>query len=220
MYRVVEHFVSINGESKKAGELALFIRFKGCNLECSYCDTMWANEEDCKYTSMTKEEIYNIIKESKVKNVTLTGGEPLIQKDIDKLLAFICKDKSVSVEIETNGTVDIEPFAKIENPPSFTIDYKLPSSGMDKFMKTSSYELLKKSDVVKFVAGTKKDLDVAVNIINKFDLTNKCHVYLSPSYDEITPAQIVDYMKEHNLNNIKLQLQMHKFIWDPKEKGV
>lgn len=81
-YQVVESFVSINGEGRRAGQLALFIRFAGCNLRCSYCDTMWANEPGVAYTWMTKEEIYDLVRESGVENVTITGGEPLLQKDI------------------------------------------------------------------------------------------------------------------------------------------
>ncbi|MCT4595298.1 MAG: putative 7-carboxy-7-deazaguanine synthase QueE [Anaeromicrobium sp.] len=220
MYKVVEHFISINGEGKKAGELALFIRFQGCNLTCSYCDTMWANKGHTKFTFMNKEEIYELIKESKVKNVTLTGGEPLLQDNMYELLEFISKDKSVNIEIETNGSVDISSFSKLDNTPSFTLDYKLPSSNMENLMNTNNYNQLKSSDVVKFVAGTRVDLDRAKEIIKKYDLTNRCHVYLSPSFEEITPGQIVDYMKQNRLNKVKLQLQMHKFIWDPEERGV
>ena len=88
MYNVVEKFVSINGESKFAGQLAVFIRFRGCNLNCVYCDTKWANTADAPAEQMTKEEIYDYIKSTGVRNVTLTGGEPLLQKGIQELLEY------------------------------------------------------------------------------------------------------------------------------------
>ena len=89
--KVVEKFTSINGEGTRAGELAVFIRFKGCNLRCSYCDTMWANEPDCQYKEETPEEILNYVLETGIRNVTLTGGEPLLQKDIRELINLLYK---------------------------------------------------------------------------------------------------------------------------------
>ena len=80
VYQVVEKFVSINGEGRRAGELAVFIRMKGCNLHCSYCDTYWANESDCESTEMTADEIISYIEESRIRNITLTGGEPLLRE--------------------------------------------------------------------------------------------------------------------------------------------
>ena len=89
--QVVEQFVSINGEGKRAGQLALFVRFAGCNLKCEYCDTKWANEKDVPYDSYTAQDLYNQIKERGVTNVTLTGGEPLLQK---LHTVFYCVDKA------------------------------------------------------------------------------------------------------------------------------
>lgn len=82
-YRVVEIFESINGEGKKAGQLAIFIRFQRCNLNCSYCDTRWANREDAPYVTMNEDEIYERVIASGIKNVTITGGEPLLQENIE-----------------------------------------------------------------------------------------------------------------------------------------
>ena len=90
--KVVEKFTSINGEGTRAGELAVFIRFKGCNLRCSYCDTMWANEPECPYKEETPEEILNYVLGTGIHNVTLTGGEPLLQKDIRDLIFFYKQD--------------------------------------------------------------------------------------------------------------------------------
>lgn len=108
-YQVVEKFVSINGEGRRAGELAAFIRFKGCNLQCSYCDTSWANEPGGESERLTKEEILSWIRETGVKNVTLTGGEPLLREGMEELIEAILEDPSQRVEIETNGSVDLKP---------------------------------------------------------------------------------------------------------------
>ena len=127
--KVVEKFVSINGEGTRAGELAVFIRFKGCNLHCSYCDTKWANEAGCPYEEMTPGEICEFVKSIGITNVTLTGGEPLLQKDMGDLVRLLIENGN-RVEIETNGSVDLRPFAEdILRRPVFTMDYKLPSSG-------------------------------------------------------------------------------------------
>ena len=101
-YDVVETFTSINGEGTRAGELAVFIRMKGCNLNCAYCDTKWANESDAPYTSMTEQEILSYVRDSGVRNVTLTGGEPLLRQDMDVLIELLLSDEERRVEIETN----------------------------------------------------------------------------------------------------------------------
>lgn len=219
-FKVAEKFISINGEGVRAGQLAVFIRFTGCNLNCSYCDTRWANQNDAPYEIMSEDEIYDYIKKSDVKNVTLTGGEPLLQPNIIKLLEKLLNDQSVNVEIETNGSVEIKPFSKILNPPSFTMDYKLPSSNMEKFMNTDNFNYIYKDDTVKFVAGSQQDLETAYQIIKKYNLTERCHVYISPVFNAINPQDIVEFMKIHKLNNVNLQLQLHKFIWAPDKKGV
>lgn len=218
-YKVVEKFVSINGEGKKAGMLAIFIRFAGCNLCCSYCDTMWANQKDVEYDLMTEDEIAKYVLEEGIKNVTLTGGEPLLQKDIDKLIAKLT-GLSINVEIETNGSVDLEPFMNITPTPSFTMDYKLPGSLMEDRMNKDNFRWLTKKDTVKFVAGSKEDLLRTKEIIEEFNLTEKCSVYISPVFGKISLSSIVDFMKDNKLNDVNMQLQMHKIIWDPNQKGV
>ncbi|MBR1442016.1 MAG: radical SAM protein, partial [Firmicutes bacterium] len=124
-YKIAEKFISINGEGQKAGELAVFIRFNGCNLACDYCDTKWANMPSSPYDIMTDEEIISYIISTGIKNVTLTGGEPMIQDDIICLLEKLAALDDISVEIETNGSIDLSSAAKIKNRPSFTTDYKL-----------------------------------------------------------------------------------------------
>ncbi len=220
MYKVVEKFVSINGEGRRAGQLAVFIRFKGCNLNCSYCDTRWANEKNASYASMTGEDIYNYIKETKVRNCTLTGGEPLLQDNIGELLKLLAQDKALRTEIETNGSIDLKPFADIENRPYFTMDYKQPSSGMEGQMCLSNFELLKENDMVKFVSGCREDLERAKEIIEKYKLTERCGVILSPVYGAIEPSHMVEFLIENNMNDVNIQLQLHKFIWDKDTRGV
>lgn len=216
--KVAEKFVSINGEGTRAGELAVFIRFKGCNLRCSYCDTGWANEPDCPYTEMSKEEIAAYIMGTGVRNVTLTGGEPLLQKGAQELIELLM-EKGLSVEIETNGSIAISPFIG-KRRPIFTMDYKLPGSGCEEDMFLENFRLLDARDTVKFVSGSLGDLERARYIMEKYSLTERCHVYISPVFGSIEPRDIVDYMLEHHMNDVRLQIQMHKVIWDPDKRGV
>lgn len=125
-YKVAEIFTSINGEGSRAGELAVFIRLCGCNLRCSYCDTMWANSEIVPHREMSAEEIRNAVLKTSVKNITLTGGEPLAAPYVKELLDCLAEEKHLSIEIETNGSMSIREFSTVKNRPIFTIDYKLP----------------------------------------------------------------------------------------------
>lgn len=219
-YKVVEKFVSINGEGTRAGELAVFIRMKGCNLDCRYCDTKWANQEDASYEIMTEEDIRNYIRDTGVKNVTLTGGEPLFRKDMDILIDYLMQDKDRVVEIETNGSVNIKEYASMKNRASFTMDYKLGASGMEEKMCLENFAYLDRRDTVKFVVGSQEDLKRAAEIIEKYALTGKVSVYFSPVFGAIEPEEIVDFMVQNRLNDVRMQLQMHKFIWDPEKRGV
>ena len=216
---VAEKFVSINGEGAKAGELAVFLRFCGCNLNCGYCDTRWANSPEAVPEIQTCEQLVEYVKSTGIKNVTLTGGEPLLQADIAKLIKLL-GENGAEVEIETNGSISLEEFAKIKPRPAFTADYKLPSSGMEKHMLTENYRYLTSKDTVKFVVGDMSDLIRAAEVIKEFNLTDKCHVYFSPVFGQINPESIVEFMKEKNLNGVRLQLQLHKYIWKPDERGV
>lgn len=219
-YKVVEIFESINGEGKKAGQLALFIRFQKCNLNCSYCDTKWANKDDSPYSLMSLEELYKKVVESGIKNITITGGEPLLQENIEIFLKKLAENPEISVEIETNGSINLKKFREIKNGPSFTMDYKLPKSNMEKFMDLENFKYLTKKDTVKFVASDIDDLEIAREIIEKYSLVEKCAVYISPVFGKIELSSIVDFMKKYNMNGVNMQLQIHKIIWDPEAKGV
>ena len=219
--RVAEKFISINGEGTRAGELAVFVRFTGCNLRCSYCDTMWANEPGCPYEDMSPAQICDYVRSTGIKNVTLTGGEPLLQKDMGELIGLLIKECGVRVEIETNGAVDLRPFSELpEGRPVFTMDYKLPSSGYEDRMITENFSVLEAEDTVKFVSGSPADLERAGEIIEKHGLLDRCHVYFSPVFDRIEPVEIVEFMLNKRMNKARIQIQMHKVIWDPDERGV
>lgn len=219
-FKVVEIFESINGEGRRVGQLAIFIRLQKCNLNCSYCDTRWANGDDAPYTLMSEDEIYDRILKSGIKNITLTGGEPFLHKDVEILLEKIGENPNLSLEIETNGSIELEKFSKLKNPPLFTMDYKLPSSKMENKMCLDNFKYLTSKDTVKFVVGTIEDLKKAKEIIERYSLIGKCAVYFSPVFNSIDPIEIVKFMKENRLNGVNLQLQIHKFIWDPESKGV
>ena len=242
-YNVVEHFISINGEGVKAGELAVFVRFKGCNLNCEYCDTRWANTSDVRSESMSIGQIVDEVCKSNINNVTLTGGEPLIQDGIEKLIAELLRREKY-VEIETNGSVDVEKirhdvkkelinnmktrvfndiYDEVEDDMSrlsMTVDYKVRTSGMEHFMKLHNYEVLSPQDTVKFVVSNVDDLMEAKEIIDKYRITENCHVYFSPVFGTIKPAQIVEFMKDNLINRVRIQLQLHKYIWSPDMVGV
>lgn len=218
-FPVVEKFVSINGESICAGEPAVFIRFRGCDLNCSYCDTKWANSISAPAEMLSAKDISSYVESTGITDVTLTGGEPLLQKDIKTLIEMLVSNGH-RVEIETNGAHPIDVLAASECRPVFTLDYKLPSSGMERFMLTDNYKYLDTNDAVKFVSGDINDLEAARAVIERYRLTEKCKVYISPVFGKIEPEQIVDYLIDNKMNGVRLQLQLHKYIWAPDRRGV
>jgi len=219
-FKIVEMFTSINGEGFCAGQLAFFIRLYGCNLDCSYCDTAWANQADTDFTVYTEEEITAAVRDAGIRNVTLTGGEPLLHREVSELIAAIAAVEDVHVEIETNGSIPLDPFMECGDQVSFTMDYKLPGSRMENAMSLRNLRLLRREDTIKFVVSGRADMDRAREIIELYGLTGKCHIYFSPVFGRIDPAEIVDYMKEYRMNDVNLQLQMHKIVWDPEARGV
>lgn len=215
--RVVEKFISINGEGLRSGELAVFIRFANCNLRCSYCDTKYSFINPI-YTEESIDEIVEYVKSTGVKNVTLTGGEPLIQNEIKELMIELSNIGN-RIEIETNGSINIAPYLEIPNV-TFTLDYKLKGSGMEKYMDLTNYDLLRKNDVIKFVVSDYDDLEKTKEIIKKYDLINKANCLISPVWGRIEFEEIVNFLKDNKLNDVKMQLQIHKIIWDKDKRGV
>lgn len=223
---VAELFSSINGEGTRAGQLAVFVRFAGCNLHCSYCDTAWANQRETEYQRMNEDEILREIQRTGITNVTLTGGEPLLREGIEVLLETLLSDCNLWIEIETNGSIPLEKFQELAERKtalerlSFTMDYKLPKSGMESEMCLENMGVLQLKDTVKFVCSDWEDLERAEQVIEEYRLIERCHVYFSPVFGELDPAKMVLFMKERNLNGVNLQLQLHKFIWNPEQRGV
>ena len=136
------------------------------------------------------------------------------------LLEKLSSDKSLRVEIETNGSIPVVQFFSIENRPSFTIDYKLPGSGMEHEMYMLNFRHADMNDTVKFVVSDEADLAKAKQVIEKFELQGRTNIYISPVFGKIQPEALVDFLKENKLNNVNMQLQLHKIIWDPDKKGV
>lgn len=212
--KVVEIFKSIDGEGIRAGFPVTFIRLAGCNLHCSYCDSNYACDyKDEDVTEMTPQEIYNKVYKMGCVRITLTGGEPLIHENVNSLIEILTCN-GFKVNIETNGSVNIERY--LRRNILITMDYKCPSSNMNEFMVLKNLELLRKTDVLKFVVGSKEDLDCCRDMIK---YTN-AQVFISPVFGKIEPKEIVEYMLEHDMQDCRIQLQLHKFIWSPDKRGV
>lgn len=223
MLKVLEIFHSIDGEGTRAGELTTFIRLAGCNLHCRYCDTAYSiNPKEWK--EMSVEEV---ISKVQYRNVTVTGGEPLLQEDA----WILCKslaEQGHSVNIETNGTIvpPVKPRG-LEESIFFTIDYKCGASGHEKDMNPEAFKNLKYNDVIKCVVGSVEDMESALANLQKWNpilfrqYWAPPWVYFSPVFGKIEPAEIVEFMKQNNLEGkCRVQLQLHKFIWDPNRKEV
>ena len=210
--KVVEIFKSIDGEGIRVGYPVTFIRLAGCNLRCNYCDTKYSYENE-KFTEMTPKEIYIQVYKLGGKRITLTGGEPLIHKDV-KVLVDLLIQKGYEVNIETNGSVDITLF--LDKHTIITMDYKCASSDMEDKMLLDNISKLRKQDALKFVVSDDNDLDTVQRIYQN----TKATVYISPVFGRIEPKQIVEYMLEHNMENCRVQVQLHKIIWNPEERGV
>lgn len=212
--KVVEIFKSIDGEGKRAGLPTTFIRLHGCNLSCSYCDSKYACIGD-EYTEMTVEQITQSVLDLGVNSVTVTGGEPLIHDDIKCLLENL-NYFGFDVNVETNGSQNIS----IHRFPGvwFTVDYKCPTSNMTDQMNPYLFEhQLRSNDVLKFVVGSEEDMNVALQVIEKY--RPNCSIYFSPVFGFDT-KKIVEFMMEHELYHCKVQLQLHKYIWDKDMRGV
>lgn len=221
--KIVEIFSSIDGEGRRTGQLCTFIRTFGCNCRCTYCDSMYALE-GTEYTEMSIPQILNKCKELKNHCITLTGGEPLIHTNVYELIEALL-NAGYDVNVETNGTVDISKFKISSSTGSlfFTVDYKTPYSGEEnKMFMDNFYKNVETCDVVKFVCANKQDLDVmkliVINMKSKLHILP--HIYVSPVFNSIEPVQLVDYIKCNNLQEVRVQLQLHKYIWPVDMKGV
>lgn len=215
-YAVVEQFVSIDGEGPTAGALSLFIRLAGCNLRCKWCDTCYAQTENEDTQTLTLSQLVSDVKKSDITHVTLTGGDPLLQPNVKELLQAL---SFVTVHVETNGSINIEPF-RVGEHVHFVVDYKLPGSGMEQTMCLQNFDHVTPTDAYKFVIADRTDMQKAVALVKQYNLTHKTQVYFSTVFAQMTPADVVEVMKQEKLNGVKLQLQLHKYIWNPLERGV
>lgn len=212
--KVVEIFNSIEGEGKRVGLPCTFIRLFGCNLNCTYCDSRYACDEPT-YRVMSQDEILDEVAKIGCGSITVTGGEPLIHPGIESLLQALVK-KGYYVNVETNGS---QPIPKIFAYNLFyTVDYKTYSSEMSHKMLPETFRSLQPVDVLKFVVGNEEDLNQALEITELYDCA--AQVYVSPIFGQIEPAKIVEFIKSHKLWGWHTQLQLHKYIWDPDERGV
>ena len=223
-YKVVEIFHSIEGEGKRAGQTATFIRFAGCNLNCTYCDTTYAMDDS--YEILAIEEIFERIKERDFSRVTITGGEPLLVPGVE-LLIFKLLTRGIEVNIETNGSIDTKFVwdylqSKSYDPVKrlfFTMDYKLPASGQTEKMLPENFQKLRPWDVLKFVVGSAADVEHMIDFIRK--LSSKPLIYVGAVHGGYCLQELVSRILEKpELKDATLQLQLHKIIWDPNERGV
>lgn len=228
--KINEIFYSIEGEGIRAGHPCVFIRTFGCNLNCSYCDSQYACYGD-DYKEMSVSDILVEVKKYPTRYITITGGEPLLQ-DKEEMTSLILSLLSLNyyVNIETNGAVDLNYYQglrydEVEDFRSgkfiFTMDWKSSSCGMSKFMKTHNLSCLTTCDVLKFVVGSKQDLVEMQNLLesNQY-LYSTVNIFVSPVFGNIDPKDIVKFITENGLYKARMQLQIHKFIWDPNERGV
>jgi 7-carboxy-7-deazaguanine synthase len=208
---VNEIFCSIQGESSYAGYSCVFIRLTGCNLRCSYCDTTYAYDEGEKYTV---EAIVKKVKTYPCNLVEVTGGEPLIQEGVYSLLDRLLVN-GYTVLIETNGSLPIDRI----NPRCIKIvDIKCPGSGMSGKMDFTNVKKLSPHDEVKFVIGDRRDYTWSVKVISQRGLGENL-VHFSPVFGRLKPERLARWILEDHLP-VRLQLQLHKYIWPHRKRGV
>lgn len=214
--KVIEIFDSIDGEGIFTGCLATFIRLAGCNLRCRYCDTTYSFTGG---DEMSIDSIIRAVKHIGNKHITLTGGEPLIHKDVAELVNRLCKADFI-VNIETNGSVDIDEFQN--DSTVITMDYKTVSSGENSKMQLQRINNLRSCDVLKIVCNEQDLKDV-------YDMLSICrtraHIFISPIFNEINPEKLVEFIKlvrDNGIctNDMRVQIQLHKIIWQPEARGV
>jgi|TARA_B100001741_G_scaffold186817_2_gene153742 7-carboxy-7-deazaguanine synthase len=203
---VNEIFYSIQGESLSSGLPTIFIRLTGCPLRCQYCDTSYAFTEGKKKTF---EKIIQEIKNYNCTNVTITGGEPLSQKNTKDFINLLVSD-SYNVSIETSNAVSIK---NINDSAVIVLDIKTPDSNESDKNIIENYKFLKECDQIKFVICSKDDYQWAKNYINKYNLNSICNIIMSPSFGEMDIQVLAEFILKDNLP-ARLQTQLHKLIWN------
>jgi len=211
MLKINEIFYSIQGESSFNGMPCVFIRLTYCNLRCSYCDTDYAFHEG---SDMSINQIIQEIQKYDCNLIEVTGGEPLMQKESIELMQTLI-NKNYQVMLETGGSL---PIKKVPKEVIKIIDFKCPTSNMEKKNDWSIIQDLNKNDEIKFVIGDKEDYKWAKEKIKEYDLYNK-KILFSPVHNVLDSRILSEWILKDNLK-VRLQIQLHKYIWSPETKGV
>ena len=211
--KVNEIFYSIQGESLFSGIPFIFVRLSGCNLRCLYCDTQYAYEEG---TDMEISEILNRVASFECRNVEITGGEPLFQKDTPILINILIEN-GYQVLLETNGSYDIRV---VDERCVKIVDIKCPTSGESDKNDLENFGRLNRKDQVKFVIGSREDYEFAKEITQtKCQNMPGCKILFSSVSETLNPANLAKWILEDRLN-VRLHLQMHKILWPDIKRGV
>lgn len=209
---ISELYKSVQGESQFAGLPCAFVRLTGCPLRCRWCDTTYGFRGGRK---LSFEEIREEVESFSVPLVEFTGGEPLAQVHSTELMAeFLRLGKKVL--LETSGSISLE---KVPTGVHVIMDVKCPESGMHHKNNFENFSLLKKTDEVKFVLASETDYLWAKSILKEHSLESRCQVLFSPVWGELDPKDLVSWFLEDRLS-VRLNLQLHKYIWPHTEKGV
>jgi 7-carboxy-7-deazaguanine synthase len=212
MIKINEIFYSIQGESSYAGLPTVFVRTSGCHLRCTYCDTKYAYHEGEK---MSQEQILAVVKSHGAKYVCLTGGEPLLQKEVYPLMQELC-DLGYRVSLETSGDIDCH---LVDSRVKKIIDVKTPDSGEAKSFAMANLEFTDVNTEFKFVICSEKDFDWAENFIQETHIVDKSVVLYSPSFNDISEKWLAEKILSKK-SSARLHLQLHKYIWSPLVRGV
>lgn len=209
---VHELYASVQGEGTRTGLPCTFVRLVGCNLRCTYCDTphAFAGGERMKGEALLAQ-----IARFSPRMVLLTGGEPLLHPGAPSLLSRLC-DAGYDVLLETSGSLSTEA---VDPRVTTIVDIKLPSSGEEPANDWSNLPRLRAHDEVKFVIGSEADYDYAKRITLEHELVSRCHVLFGCVFGALAPKLLCEWIMRDALP-VRLQLQMHKYIWDPKQQGV
>ena len=206
--KIFEIFYSLQGESSRVGLPTIFIRLSGCPMRCHYCDTAYAFQGG---VMMDMDDIMETIKKYDTHYVTVTGGEPLAQKEVLSLLKVLA-DQNYDVSLETGGGISIK---EVDPRIKIILDIKTPESGEEKKNHWENLNLIHAKDEIKFVLCSREDYDWAKKILDQYKLTERCHVLFSPVYQKLNATDLGNWILEDQLP-VRLQIQLHKLLWGEK----